>query len=122
VQWIEVGQPDDRRLAKACGRAEQVRIWAYGSSTPIWWQGIAGKVARLSNLEVWQVPPRPAASWPPWPRAACSCRSPCRKGQIWVGNGQHSVALEPVALQRPTPALTIPRTRAGNAPIIGIPA
>jgi uncharacterized protein YaeQ len=25
-----------------------------------------------------------------------------QEGQIWVGNGQHSVALEPVALQRPT--------------------
>src|SRR5690349_22140484 len=55
MQWIEVGQPDDRRLAKACGRADQVRIWAYSSAVPIWWSGIEGKVVRLSNLEVWQV-------------------------------------------------------------------
>ena len=44
VQWIEVGQPDDRRLAKACAKAEIVRIWAFSSATRIWWSGIENKV------------------------------------------------------------------------------
>ncbi|WP_022981989.1 YaeQ family protein [Ideonella sp. B508-1] len=102
VQWIEVGQPDDRRLAKACGRAEQVRIWAYGSSTPIWWQSIAGKVARLSNLEVWQVPTEASRELAGLAARGMQLQITVQEGQIWVGNGNHSVALEPVALQRPT--------------------
>jgi pimeloyl-ACP methyl ester carboxylesterase len=56
VQWVEVGQPDERRLAKACGRAERVCIYAYGPAVPIWWGGIENKLTRLSNLDVWQIP------------------------------------------------------------------
>ena len=29
--WIEVGQPDDKRLLRACGRAEKVTVYAYGN-------------------------------------------------------------------------------------------
>jgi uncharacterized protein YaeQ len=54
--WIEVGQPDERRLAKASGRAEQVIVVAYGGRTSqIWWEGLRGKVERLRNLEVWSL-------------------------------------------------------------------
>ncbi|MCA6217750.1 YaeQ family protein [Ideonella sp. B7] len=102
VQWIEVGQPDDRRLAKACGRAEKVRIWTYGSSAPIWWQGLAGKVARLSNLEVWQVPVEASRELAGLAARGMQLQVTVQEGQIWVGNGEHSVALEPIALQRPT--------------------
>src|SRR3954469_10403061 len=28
--WIDVGQPDDRRIRRACGRAAQVYVYAYG--------------------------------------------------------------------------------------------
>ncbi|MGN6231298.1 MAG: YaeQ family protein [Trinickia sp.] len=51
--WIEVGQPDERRLAKASGRAERVIVIAYGGrASQIWWDGLRGKVDRLRNLEV----------------------------------------------------------------------
>jgi uncharacterized protein YaeQ len=54
--WIEVGQPDERRLAKASGRAEKVVVIAYGGRTSqIWWDGLGGKVERLRNLEVWSL-------------------------------------------------------------------
>lgn len=54
--WIEVGQPDERRLAKASGRAEQVYVVAYGGRTSqIWWEGLRGKVERLRNVEVWSL-------------------------------------------------------------------
>lgn len=55
LHWIEVGQPDDRRLLKACGRSEQVTVLSFAYSTPIWWSGIAAKVARAGNLAVWRI-------------------------------------------------------------------
>lgn len=55
-QWIEVGLPDDRRLLKACGRSDQVIVFAYGRNTAIWWAGIKNKVARVSNLKVYALP------------------------------------------------------------------
>jgi len=51
--WIEVGQPDERRIAKASARAEQVTVIAYGGrNSQIWWDALRGKVERLRNVEV----------------------------------------------------------------------
>ena len=39
--WIEVGQPDERRIAKASGRSNEVIVIAYGGrASDIWWQGV----------------------------------------------------------------------------------
>src|SRR5512147_2830342 len=37
--WLEVGQPDEKSLRQACGRAEQVVVYAYGArSADVWWE------------------------------------------------------------------------------------
>ncbi len=50
--WIDIGQPDESRVRKACGRAEQVVVVCHASSCPVWWKQNAGKLARLKNLTV----------------------------------------------------------------------
>jgi uncharacterized protein YaeQ len=99
VQWIEVGQPDDRRLAKACGRAEQVRLWAYHPATPVWWAGIENKVARLANLEVWQIDPAQSQALAALAERSMQLQVTVQEGHVWVGNGRDSVALEPRVLK-----------------------
>lgn len=99
LQWIEVGQPDDRRMAKACSRAERVRIWAYSSSVPIWWQGIADKVARLQALEVWHIPAEASRELASLAERSMQLQVTVQEGQIWIGNGQTSVAIEPKVLK-----------------------
>jgi uncharacterized protein YaeQ len=99
VQWVEVGHPDDRRLAKACGRADQVRIWAYSSSTPIWWSGIEGKVVRLANLEVWRIDPAESQSLAQLAERSMQLQVTVQEGHIWVGNGRESVEIQPQRLK-----------------------
>ncbi|CAM5186989.1 AMP nucleosidase [Castellaniella denitrificans] len=53
LQWVEVGLPDERRLLKACGRADQVIVLAYGRGADVWWSGVRDKLGRASNLQVW---------------------------------------------------------------------
>ncbi|MDR5778101.1 YaeQ family protein [Caballeronia sp. LZ065] len=54
--WIEVGQPDERRIAKASGRSGRVIVIAYaGRTADIWWQGVKGKIDRLRNVTVWSL-------------------------------------------------------------------
>jgi len=55
-QWIEAGLPDERRLLKACGRANEVVVFAYGRNAQLWWAGIEGKVSRARNLKVFALP------------------------------------------------------------------
>lgn len=54
--WIEVGQPDEKRMLRACGRAERVTVYAYGSRAELWWKPLAENLARAKNLAVWRVP------------------------------------------------------------------
>jgi uncharacterized protein YaeQ len=54
-RWIEIGQPDDRQLARACGRADSVVVICYGRAAEIWWRGIAPKVERLDKLRVLRI-------------------------------------------------------------------
>lgn len=55
--WIELGQPDEARIRKACGRAEQVVVVNYsGRGADIWWEKIASSLARSKNLTVIDIP------------------------------------------------------------------
>ena len=50
--WIDIGQPDEVRLRKACGRADQVVVVCHSSSSELWWKQIQGRLGRLRNLTV----------------------------------------------------------------------
>ena len=51
--WIDLGQPDDSRIRKACGRSEQVVVINYsGRAADIWWDKIAPLLSRCGNLTV----------------------------------------------------------------------
>ncbi len=52
IQWVETGLPDDRRVLKACGRADDVVVFAYGRNATLWWQGVQGKLERAQKLRV----------------------------------------------------------------------
>src|ERR1700674_1044021 len=54
--WIEVGQPDIKRMLRACGRAERVSVYPYGNSAELWWNPLAQKLARARNVAVWRIP------------------------------------------------------------------
>jgi uncharacterized protein YaeQ len=100
VQWVEVGQPDERRLAKACGRAERVSIFAYGPAVPIWWATIEQKLARLSNLSVWQIPSAQAQALAALAQRSLQWQVTVQDGSIWVSDGRQSVELSPRSLKR----------------------
>lgn len=51
--WIELGQPDESRIRKACGRARQVVVLTYGGhAADLWWSKAGGHLARCQNLSV----------------------------------------------------------------------
>lgn len=51
--WIDVGQPDETRMRKACGRAAKVVVVNYGGrAADIWWDKLGGSLNRLRNLAV----------------------------------------------------------------------
>ena len=54
--WIEIGQPDESRLRRACGRAREVRVYTFsGRGAGIWWQKNAAALERCANLRVFDI-------------------------------------------------------------------
>jgi uncharacterized protein YaeQ len=100
VQWLEVGQPDDKRLMKASPRAERVTVYSFSHSTPIWWAGIATKVTRARNLAVWQVPAEQSQALAALAQRTMQLQVTVQDGTVWVGDGTRSIEVAP---QRLTP-------------------
>lgn len=97
--WIELGQPDERRLARACSRADRVTLLSYGPACEVWWKGLSGKVARLSNLDVWQIPAAQSQSLAALAQRAMQLQVSVQDGHVWVGHADASTEITPVALQ-----------------------
>lgn len=51
--WIDLGQPDEKRIKKACGRSEKVIIYTYQEgSASAWWKQTEKVLKRFKNLWV----------------------------------------------------------------------
>lgn len=51
--WIEIGQPDEQNLRRACGRAGQVFVYTYsGGSAQVWWNKAQAILEQSKNLTV----------------------------------------------------------------------
>jgi uncharacterized protein YaeQ len=96
--WIEVGQPDERRLTRAGGRADRVTIVTYGSSAPIWWAGVKNKVSRLRNLEVWQLPVEQSQALAALAARSMALQVSVQDGTVWVVHGERSAEVHPQPL------------------------
>ena len=51
--WIDLGQPDEKRIKKACGRSQNVIIYTYQEGmAAAWWKQIESSLTRFNNLRV----------------------------------------------------------------------
>jgi uncharacterized protein YaeQ len=51
--WIELGQPDEARVRRACGKSAKVVVINYsGRASDLWWEKNAAALARSKNLSV----------------------------------------------------------------------
>jgi uncharacterized protein YaeQ len=94
--WIEVGQPDDKPLAKACGLADEVLVYPYASGADVWWRGIEGKLARLANLSVWRVPAEQSQALAQLAQRTMQLQATLNEGMLMIGDGARTVDVEPV--------------------------
>jgi uncharacterized protein YaeQ len=95
--WIELGQPDEKRLRKACGRAQQVVIYSYsGSSAELWWRGNGPQLQRFANLTVVNLPAASGQALATLAQRHMRLQCTIEDDHCWLGDGEQSVE---VALQ-----------------------
>lgn len=98
VQWVEVGQPDERRMARACAKAERVVVYSYASSTPVWFAGVQNKISRLRNLSIWQIDAATSQALGAMAQRAMQWQVTVQDGQMWVSDDRQTVEVQPKAL------------------------
>ncbi len=94
--WIEVGQPEDKPLAKACSKADAVIVYPFAHAAEVWWKGIEGKVARLPRLQVWRIPAEQSQALAQLAERSMQLQATVQEGTLTLSSGLGSVHLEPV--------------------------
>lgn len=92
--WIEVGQPDDRRLLKACGRSEQVLVYSYASASDVWWKQMNSRLERAKNLCVLNIPAEQSQALARLAERTMQLQCTIQDGQLWVSAGSESVQVD----------------------------
>ena len=92
--WIEVGQPDDKRLLRACGRAEKVTVYAYGNRAELWWQPLAEKLERAKNLTVWRIPVSAVQALGKLAGRSMQLQCTVQEGQLYFSDAAETVQLQ----------------------------
>jgi uncharacterized protein YaeQ len=93
-RWIEVGQPDERPLVKACSQADAVHVYAYGPTAEIWWRALQNKVARLDRLEVWRLAPDAIPELAALAERSMQMHATIQEGSLMLGSERGSVTVE----------------------------
>jgi uncharacterized protein YaeQ len=92
--WIEVGQPEDKPVAKACSRADAVRLYAFSHAADIWWRGIEGKLSRLDKLQVWRIPSATSQSLAALAERSMQLQATIQDGLLMLGNREQTIHVE----------------------------
>lgn len=97
--WIDLGQPDEKRILKACGRSSQVVVITYGNATPIWWENIAPKLERARNLSVRRLVVSGDTPLASFVQKNMKLQCTVQDGQLWLSDGERSAQIDAVTLR-----------------------
>lgn len=99
ARWIDVGLPDEKAIRRACGRAREVVVLAYGGrAVEVWWQQLAGKVAGVRNLRILALSADEAAALGQLAERTMRLQCTIQEGMVWLGGGNGDLALSPKVL------------------------
>jgi uncharacterized protein YaeQ len=98
LHWIEVGQPDEKRLLRVSARVGRVSVYSFSSSTAVWWKALAPKLSRVRDLSVWQIPAEQSQALAALAQRTMTLQVTVQDGAIWIGDSTRSIEVTPVRL------------------------
>ena len=94
--WMEVGQPEDKPLLKACGKADAVVLYCFSASADIWWRSMESKLSRPKNLQVWRIPAASSQALIPLAQRSMQLQATIQEGALMLGDNSRTVDIEPI--------------------------
>ncbi len=97
--WIDVGLPDEKSVRRACGRADQVLLYAYGRGAERWWQDARAGLERPDNLAVIDLPQAATQALAALAQRTMRLQCTVQDGTAWLTDGDSTVEVAPVILR-----------------------
>jgi uncharacterized protein YaeQ len=95
--WIEVGQPDEQRIRRACGRARKVIVYTYGGrGAQVWWDKIGSALARNKNLSVIDLPAEACEAIAALTERSMRLQCMIQDHQVQLMNDSTTVSIDPI--------------------------
>jgi len=95
--WIDLGNPDEKRIRQACGKAKQVIIYNYGgNSSDVWWQQTQSKLSRFNNLSVVNLTSEDMDALSAMVNKTMTLNMTIQEGDIFVSDDANSVQVAAV--------------------------
>jgi len=90
------GHPDEKRIRKACGRAQDVIIYTYQHrSSQVWWEQQQKKLHRFQNLSVHHIDEVSAQALNQMAARSMQLQCTIQDGQCWFSNGEKAIEITP---------------------------
>ena len=98
--WIDLGQPEETRIRKACGRARHAVVVTYsGRSADIWWEKNKASLARSGNLTVIDIAAETVAALTTLMARTMRLNVMIQDGEVQVLGGDVTVEVRPLLRQ-----------------------
>jgi len=102
--WIDVGLPEEKQIRRACGRARQVVIYAYGGhKADRWWEQNRAGLERAKNLTVINVLQETTRALAALAQRDLHLTCTVQEGDMVIGDGETTVQVELTVLFAPKP-------------------
>ena len=94
--WVETGQPDEKRIRKACGLSQRVAIYTYsGHSAELWYKQIKPVISGINKLAIVNIPQQVSHELKKLANRNMQLQCTIQDNDIWLSNDVGSVEIKP---------------------------
>ncbi len=97
--WVDVGLPEERAVRRACGRAREVVVVAYGGrAVDLWWKENGASLERSRNLSVISIPLAVSQALAERTARTMDLQVNVHEGEVTIHLGADPISFEPISL------------------------
>jgi len=95
--WIDLGLPDEKRIRRACGRADRVIIYTYNrTAADAWWHKMQSKLKRFTNLRIVHLADDELAALAQFSQRNMQLQFTIQDGITLISDGKQAMEIAPV--------------------------
>ncbi len=101
-KWIEIGQPDEKRVRRACGLSREVIIYPYsGNSADVWWEQNKRAFDKLDKVSVVNIPVEISDALGKLAQRTMQLQATIQDGEVWITDSDNSLQVMVQVLKAP---------------------